>query len=194
MGRTFLTMENNGGADAYATRVKVDLEGNALLIPDARRNAAMKHVFAMGGRALWQQSGDAGERWMLAGAPLRAWDQRGHTKRATYDAARRATHAYVQQGTSAEQFVGRTVYGEAHPSAAALNLRGKAYQVYDGAGVVTSGAYDSGADLFRRNKIDRFRIVDGISSAAGRFSVKRRGAWLLALKELPDERRTRRAA
>ena len=150
LGRTFLTMEDNGDADTYATCIKLDLEGNPLLITDARGNTAMEHNFAMGGRALRQQSCDAGERKMLAdvaGAPLRAWDERGHMKRATYDAARRATHAYVQLGTAAEQLVGRTVYGEAHPSAATLNLRGKAYQVYDGAGVVTSGSYDFKGNL-----------------------------------------------
>ena len=125
------------------------------MITDARQNEAMRHVFAMGGRALWQKSCDAGQRWMLGdvgGAPLRAWDERGHTKRATYDAARRATHAYVQQGTAAEQLVGRTVYGEGHPSAMALNLRGKAYQVYDGAGVVTSGAFDFKGNLLHGSR------------------------------------------
>ena len=166
LGRTFLTMEDNGAADAYATRLKLDLEGNPLLITDARGNAAMEHVFAMGKRVLSQTSCDAGARWMLAdvaGAPLRAWDARLHTKRATYDAARRATHAYVQQGTAAEQLVGRTVYGEAHPSAATLNLRGKAYQVYDGAGVVTSGAYDFKGNLLhgtRRLATDYHSVPD----------------------------------
>ncbi len=149
LGRTFLTVEDNGAAGAYPTRLVLDVEGNPRVITDARLNTAMEHTFGMGGRALRQKSCDAGERWMLSdvgGAFLRAWDERLHTKRATYDAARRATHQYVQQGAAAEQLVGRTVYGEAHADAAALNLRGKPYQVYDGAGVVTSGAYD-----FKRN-------------------------------------------
>ena len=155
LGRPFLTIEDNGAAGSYATRLTLDLEGNPLVITDARQNMAMQHIFAMGGRALWQKSCDAGQRWMLAdvgGAPLRAWDERGHTKRATYDAARRATHAYVQQGTAAEQLVGRSVYGEAHPSASALNLRGKAFQVYEGAGVVTSGAYDFKGNLLQGSR------------------------------------------
>jgi RHS repeat-associated protein len=149
-GRTFLTIEDNGTAGSYNTRLTLDVEGNSLVITDARQNEAMRHIFAMGGRALWQKSCDAGQRWMLGdvgGTPLRAWDERGHTKRATYDPARRETHAYVQQGTAAEQLVGRTLYGEGHPGAAALNLRGKAVQVYDGAGVVTSGAYDFKGNL-----------------------------------------------
>ena len=141
-----------------------------------RQNSTMHHVFAMGGRALSQKSCDAGERWMLAdvaGAPLRAWDERGHTKRATYDAARRATHAYVQQGTAAEQLVGRTVYGEAHPSAAALNLRGKAFQVYDGAGVVTSGAYDFKGNLLNgsRRLAVEYHSVPEWSALAGLTDV-----------------------
>ena len=172
LGRTFLTIEDNGAAGSYSTRLTLDLEGNPLVITDARQNEAMRHVFAMGGRALWQKSCDAGQRWMLGdvgGAPLRAWDERGHTKRAAYDAARRATHAYVQQGAAAEQLVGRTVYGEGHPSAAALNLRGKALQVYDGAGVVTSGAYDFKGNLLhdsRRLAADYHAVPDWSTLAA----------------------------
>ncbi len=127
LGRTFLTIEDNGAAGAYPTRLVLDVEGNPLVITDARLNTAMERIFGMGGRALQQKSCDAGKRWMLSdvgGALLRTWDARLHTKRATYDAARRPTHQYVQQGVAAEQLVGRTVYGEAHPDAAALNLRG----------------------------------------------------------------------
>ena len=176
LGRTFLTIENNGAAGSYATRHMLDLEGNPLVITDARQNEAMRRVFGMGGRALWQKSCDAGQRWMLAdvaGAPLRSWDERGHTKRSTYDAARRSTYAYVQQSTAAEQIVGRTVYGEAHPSAAALNLRGKAVQVYDGAGAVTSGAYDFKGNLLhgtRRLAADYHAVPDW-SALAGLTDV-----------------------
>jgi RHS repeat-associated protein len=176
LGRTFLTLEDNGASGRYATRLTLDLEGNPVVITDARGNEAMQRVFAMGGRVLWQKSCDAGQRWMLGdvgGAPLRAWDERGHTKRATSDARRRVTHAYVQQGAATEQLVGRMVYGEAHPSAATLNLRGKAYQVYDGAGVVTSGAYDFKGNLLngtRRLAAD-YHFVPDWSVVAGLTDV-----------------------
>ncbi len=159
-------MEDNGAAGAYPTRLVLDVEGNPLVTTDARLNTAMEHTFGMGGRTLRQKSCDAGERWMLSdvnGAVLRSWDERLHTKRATYDAARRATHHYVQQGVEDEQLVRRTVYGEAHPDAAALNLRGKPYQVYDGAGVVTSGAYDFKGNLLggsRRLTADYHAVPD----------------------------------
>ena len=152
LGRTFLTIEDNGSAGQYTTTVALDAEGNPLTITDARGVVVMQHRFGMGGRKLWQKSCDAGEQWMLGdvgGALLRAWDERKFTRRALYDEARRATHLYVQPDGGLEQLVGRTVYGEAVPLADALaaNLRGKAYQVYDGAGVVTSLLVDFKGNL-----------------------------------------------
>ena len=154
LGRTFLTIEDNGAAGQYTTTVALDVEGNPLAITDARAVLVMQHRFGMGGRKLWQKSCDAGERWMLGdvgGALLRAWDERKFTRRAAYDEARRATHLYVQPDMGAEQVVGRTVYGEALPMAVALaaNVRGRAYQVYDGAGVVTSTQVDFKGNLLQ---------------------------------------------
>ncbi|WP_437793354.1 RHS repeat domain-containing protein [Sorangium sp. So ce693] len=48
----------------------------------------------------------------------------------------------MQLGSGGERLARRYVHGEAHPQATALNLRGGPYHVYDGAGVVTSQAYD----------------------------------------------------
>ncbi len=191
LGRTFLTIEDNGPAGAYATRLVLDVEGNPRVITDARLNTAMEHTFGMGGRVLQQKSCDAGERWMLSdvgGALLRAWDARLHTKRATYDAARRPTHQYVQQGVAAEQLVGRTVYGEAHPDAAALNLRGKPYQVYDGAGVVTSGAYDFKGNLLAgsRRLASNYRAVADWSPLAGLTDIAAIATAAEALLEAED--------
>ena len=154
LGRTFLTIEDNGAAGQYTTTVALDIEGNPLKITDARGVVVMEHRFGIGGHKLWQRSCDAGQRWMLGdvgGAVLRAWDERKFTRRATYDEARRATHLYVQPDGGAEQLVGLTVYGEALPmaTARAANLRGKAYQVYDGAGVVTSTLVDFKGNLLQ---------------------------------------------
>jgi RHS repeat-associated protein len=92
-----------------------------------------------------QSSMEAGERWMLndvAGKPIRAWDSRGHAFRSVYDALRRPLESYMRPGTGPELLVGRTVYGETRPTPETDNLRGKAIQQFDQAGVVTSDAYD----------------------------------------------------
>jgi RHS repeat-associated protein len=89
-----------------------------------------------------QTSMEAGERWMLndvSGKPIRGWDSRGYRRRLTYDALRRPTDLYVTEN-NAERLAERTVYGENQGDA--NNHRTRVYQVYDGAGIVTSVAYD----------------------------------------------------
>src|SRR5580704_8018769 len=151
LGRPFRAIEDNGPAGQYTTTTTLDIEGNPLVITDARGNEAQRNVFGMGKHKLHQKSCDAGERWMLgdvAGKPLRAWDGRGFTQRAVYDAARRATHLHVQPASGAEMLVERTVYGEAlGAGAVSANHRGKVYQHFDGAGVMTSTAYDFEGNL-----------------------------------------------
>jgi hypothetical protein len=63
----------------------------------------------------------------LAGQPVRAWEARGQAMRWRYDALRRPTHLFVRQPDAADRLVERTVYGEAHPDAAARNLRGQVH-------------------------------------------------------------------
>jgi RHS repeat-associated protein len=162
LGRTFLTIADNGAAGKYETRVELDLEGNTIVVTDARQNAVMIHAvvqkdaqgkpakdaqgkpiatgraFDLLGHNLYSYSMDAGDRWMLnnvAGKPIRGWDSRGFVRQLTYDALQRPLALFVRDAQG-EKLVGRTVYGEAQGSA--LNHRGKVYQVFDGAGVVTN--------------------------------------------------------
>lgn len=156
LGRPFQTIEDNAAAGEYATTSALDIEGNPLQITDARDVLVMQHRFGMGGQKLWQKSCDAGQRWMLAdvrGAMLRAWDERGFTRRATYDDARRPTHLYVLPPSGPELLVERTVYGEVlGVSAAATNHRGRVYQHYDGAGVVISVLFDFKGNLLQSER------------------------------------------
>ncbi|WP_437597398.1 SpvB/TcaC N-terminal domain-containing protein [Sorangium sp. So ce590] len=155
LGRVFRAVADNGAEGQYITQTTLDIEGRPLLITDARGNEAMQHRFGLGGQLLYQKSNDGGERWMLAGATgqrLRAWNGRGFVYRSSYDGLRRPTHEHVQLGSGSERLVRRYVHGEAHPQATTLNLRGRAYQVYDGAGVVTSQAYDFKGNLLQASR------------------------------------------
>ncbi|XXY21866.1 SpvB/TcaC N-terminal domain-containing protein [Sorangium sp. So ce216] len=155
LGRVFRAVADNGAEGQYVTQTTLDIEGKPLAITDARGNQAMLHRFGMGGQLLYQKSNDGGERWMLAGATgqrLRAWNGRGFVYRSSYDASRRPTHEHVQPASGSERLARRYVYGEAHPQATALNLRGRPYQVYDGAGVVTSLAHDFKGNLLQASR------------------------------------------
>ena len=67
-----------------------------------------------------------------------------HQRRMTYDELRRPTDSFVTEN-GAERLAERTVYGESQGDAEANNQRGAVYQVFDGAGVVTSEATTSRA-------------------------------------------------
>jgi RHS repeat-associated protein len=144
-GRRFLVVEDNGAAGTYPTRTRLDIEGNALGITDARGNQAMTQVFALKGQAVHQVSIDAGERWMLTdvlGKSLLAWDSLGRAMRVVHDRLRRPVELRVEPGTGAEMVAERSVYGEGQPNDTQQNLRGRIYQQYDGAGLVTNDGFD----------------------------------------------------
>lgn len=154
LGRTFLTLEHNrferNGAiveEIYETRVELDIEGNQLKVIDARDRIVMQYDYNIAGGVLRQDSMDAGARWTLnnaAGNPLYAWDSRNHRFHTIYDELQRATHLWVETDPGREILAERTVYGEKHPQAEALNLRGQVWFQLDGAGMAASGDWDPG--------------------------------------------------
>lgn len=158
----------------YPTRTMQDIEGQPLAVIDARQNAVMVYAtvrrdgagnrlkdgnglpllavrgYDLLGNGLYSDSMDAGERWMLnnvAGNPIRGWDSRGHRTRTTYDELQRPTYTYGQPENGAEYLAQHLVYGETLADPTATNHRGQVYQVRDGAGIVTSVAYDFKGNL-----------------------------------------------
>lgn len=182
LGRTFLTIADNGGTNKYETRITLDIEGNTILVTDARNNEVMVYAIAekdaqgksqiigrafdLLGHNLYSHSMDAGDRWILnnvAGQPIRAWNNRetrynlpesprGYRFRTVYDALQRPTHLYVQPAGESEILIERLVYGEIHPQAQQRNLKGKPFQHYDGAGVVSNWEFDFKGNLLRGSR------------------------------------------
>lgn len=155
LGRTFLTVADNGAAGNYALRVQLDIEGNQLSVTDALGRPIMAYDYDVAGRTLHQNSVDAGERWMLdnvAGAPLLAWDSRGHVIRPSYDSLLRPTHLFVHLGDGPEHLVERFVYGEGQPDDVWRNLRTRVFQQFDGAGTLTNDHFDFKGNLLRSTR------------------------------------------
>ena len=157
LGRPILTLAHNGfqldGTPIqFPTRVKLDIEGNQREVLDAKNRIVMRYDYDMIGNCIHQASMEAGERWMLndvAGKPIRAWDSRGFARRMTYDELRRPTGLFVTAG-AVERLAERTVYGESQGVAG--NHLTRVFQVFDGAGVVTSDAYDFKGNLLRTTR------------------------------------------
>jgi RHS repeat-associated protein len=152
LGRTFLTIADNGAGGKYPTRSELDIEGNQRSVTDALGRKVMTYDYDMLSTRIHQVSVDAGERWMLndvTGKPIRMWDSRGHQIRHAYDEHHRPTNLFVRQGNGSEVLAEDTVYGEslAENESRSLNLRGKVYQQFDCAGVVTNNQYDFKGNL-----------------------------------------------
>ena len=164
LGRLFCTVAHNKFLDRttnlvreefYSTRIDFDIENNQRQVTDARNRQVLTQDFTMLSTVAHSLSADAGERWMLnnvAGKPIRTFDSRNHTIRAVYDLLQRPTHLFVQDGSSAEVLAERSIYGEALPKAATLNLRGQLYQHYDGAGLVTNERHDFKGNLLSHTR------------------------------------------
>ncbi|KAK6511381.1 hypothetical protein TWF481_000298 [Arthrobotrys musiformis] len=157
LGRTILTVVDNGADGKYETRVNLDISGNRRELIDAKNRLVIRIDYDMIATQIHQSSMDAGERWTLndvMGKPFMTWDLRGHEFRTVYDELRRPITNYFKEGSNSglDQVVGRTVYGETENNPEAHNQRGKAILIFDQAGILTSGSYD-----FKGNLLDSQR-------------------------------------
>lgn len=153
MGRTLLSIEHNrdigtNGEEFYYTKLQVDVEGNLRSVTDARGNVAVRFKYDMLGTKVYQDGMDSGERWLLAdilGNPLRAWDERNHEVRHSYeDPLHRVTESRVLGGDGdvpLDHVFDRRFYGEAADDAEVRNLRGHLVRHYDTAGLLEFAGY-----------------------------------------------------
>jgi RHS repeat-associated protein len=162
IGRTFLTvvdngLDANGTPQKYPTHASLDIQGSPLVVTDARGNQVMASDFDMLKRSLHSKSPDAGERWTLPNVlakPIRSWDSNNNQVRMVYDELHRPTYIYLQQGSSAEIVTERLVYADRPDSnmpspPETSNLRGKIYQSYDAAGVISNQQFNFKGNLLQ---------------------------------------------
>ena len=163
MGRPVLSIDHNKNltTDAdefYRTKVKLDVEGNLRAVIDAREivengnngNTAMQYKYDMLGNRVYQNSMDAGQRWLLTnilGNPLRTWDERNHEFQYFYDILHRPTESKVLGGDGAvplDNIFGKIIYGESllltgrtnENELKSKNVLGKPINVFDTSGLI----------------------------------------------------------
>ena len=127
----------------------MDVEGHLRSVIDARGNVAARYKYDMLGNKVYQCGMDSGQRWLLAnvlGNPLRAWDERDHEFRYSYDdPLHRLTHGRVIGGDGSaplDHVFDRRFYGEAAADAERKNVRGQIVRHYDTAGLLEITEYD----------------------------------------------------
>lgn len=153
LGRPILSVEHNrsisNDADEfYFTQIDLDIEGNLRKVTDARGNIVMQYKYDMLGNKVYQNSMDAGQRWLLInilGNPLRTWDERNHEFQYFYDTLHRPTQSRViggDGGVVLNHIFERIFYGEDEPAPESKNLRGQIVKHYDTGGVILLPEYD----------------------------------------------------
>jgi RHS repeat-associated protein len=167
LGRTFLTIADNGAAGKYETRVELDIEGNQRSVTDALGRKVMTYNYDLLGHRIHQSSMEAGQRWMLnnvAGKPIWMWDSRDRVFHTIYDALQRPIQMFVKTGSDPEILVEKTVYGEGQGDA--NNLRGSIYQHFDNAGVATNEKFDFKGNLLssKRQLVKDYKTFPNWSS------------------------------
>ncbi|MFI0429208.1 SpvB/TcaC N-terminal domain-containing protein [Mariniflexile sp. HMF6888] len=167
LGRTVQSIEHNkniqtNADEFYTTHLNLDIEGNLRSVTDARGNMVMQYKYDMLGNKVYQNSMDAGQRWMLTNIlnnPLRTWDERNHEFQYFYDNAHRPTHSIVLGGDRKKadgtddplnHIFDRIIYGESlltsnRSNEVAIqthNILGQVIQQYDTGGLVDTPDYD----------------------------------------------------
>jgi RHS repeat-associated protein len=145
LGREVLAQEDGGGSiGVLSTTLAYDIEGQLLTVTDPRGLVAQSNTYDVAGRLIQQVSNDAGTEKVFVDAmsqPVLSWTARGLRVRQTRDDLQREVATYVDDGNS-EILTERMVYGEVHGQATTLNLNGKPYMTFDGAGQVVIDSYD----------------------------------------------------
>lgn len=177
LGRVVLQVEHNrdlatNADDFLKTKIRLDIEGNARSVIDAREipennmvgNVVMEYKYDMLGHRVYQKSLDAGQRWLLMnvmGNPLRTWDERHHEFQYAYDRLHRPLSSTVirnaadgvedgdvEKQTQLNNIFDRIIYGEElltnepRASLQQKNLLGKPFKHFDTGGLLLTPEYD----------------------------------------------------
>ena len=153
LGRPVLFVGHNGSDTGgavrlYTTFIQLDIEGNTRTVKDARGNTVTAYKYDMLGHRVYQNSRDAGERWILnnlMGNPVHQWDSRDYVHSFTYDSRQRPESVTVAGGDGAaplNHVYARFIYGESQANAYQHNLRGQVYDHYDTAGRIRNARID----------------------------------------------------
>jgi len=159
LGRPFYSIDHNKFSDFaagvgvikeefYATQAILDIESNLCAVIDARGNTVMQYKYDMLGHLVYQNSMDAGERWLLndsMGKPVLAWDSKDQLFETTYDQLHRPLTqiltkllTFPQKATIIEEseYVDtKGLIASDLTTQQAKNLVGKAITHYDSAGI-----------------------------------------------------------
>src|SRR5207244_5372032 len=121
LGRPFLSVAHNRYVknantidEFYATRSRLDIEGDQLAVTDALGRIVMRYNYDMLRTRIHRAGMEAGERWILndtVGKPVYGWDSRGFMRAIHYDELRRPVALNVTDNGLKNILAEKTIFG-----------------------------------------------------------------------------------
>lgn len=170
LGRTIYAIEDYGQGNTAAVFTDTDLAGRYSKIFDQLGREVAHSNTQMLGQAVYSQTAEKGESWQFAdvlGRLVKSWDNGLREFRMSYDGLHRPVASFVKEA-GVETLVQLSIYGDGHPNAVALNLKGQVYQAYDQSGATTTARLDfkgNPLEVKKRLAIDYKNRIDWASVA-----------------------------
>ena len=141
LGRPFYAIADYGNGKTSTVFSESDAAGRYAKMYDQLGRLVSEGYVNLLGQAIYGKSAEKGENWIFndaMGRLVKLWDNDIREFRTTYDTLHRPVSTFVKEGVT-EMLFGRIVYGDLFPDAEATarNLKGRVYQVFDQAGVIT---------------------------------------------------------
>ncbi len=139
MGRTNFGITDFGNGKTTSAYSESDLTGRYARAYDQLGRKILESRSNLLGTAMYGKTAEKGEQWVFAdvlGRLVKMWDNDIREVRTTFDKLNRPLSNFVKENGT-ETLFGLTVYGDLFTDAAARNMKGTVYQLYDQSGVVS---------------------------------------------------------
>ena len=190
LGRITYAITDYGGGKTTSVYSETDLAGRFSKVYDQLGRNVSEGFVNLIGQSIYGKTAEKGERWVFTdvmGRLVKIWDNDVREMYSSFDKLHRPVSTYVKEGTN-EILFGHVVYGDLFSDAdsKAKNMKGRAYQMYDQAGVVTIKKVDfkgNATDVERRltkeykqhinwNALDGMTNIPNIQTTAEPFLEK----------------------
>ncbi len=156
LGRTFYKISDYGNGKTTSVYSETDLAGRYSRIFDQLGRKVSEGFVNLIGKAIYGTTAEKGERWIFTdtvGRLVRIWDNDLREMFVTFDKLNRPVSTFVKEGANTTLFR-LAVYGDlfSNTDAISKNMKGRVFQIYDQAGVITVNKID-----FKGNAIEAQR-------------------------------------
>lgn len=140
LGRKFYAIYDYGGGKTTFTYSETDASGRYSKAFDQKGRNISESYTNLLGASIYATTAEKGKQWVftdVAGRLVRMWDNDIIELYGKFDTLGRPVSSYYKQGGN-EFLFSHIFYGDGLPDAVAKNLKGKAYLLFDQAGLVTA--------------------------------------------------------